>query len=273
MDIEGQDKKNKLVKRHFSLTTIGFIIILIAILGMGVFTLAKYVLSWREDALVEAAGFYFDSDYLCPAPENAKYNIYDWSSGFKVELYNKENGNTSAVDINYDILVDGGILAEVNSVAIISSTTYDIPTTQVDAEILTITPVEGAKVGDSVMVVVHTAPYDKPLKAKFVLQDAGKNSIYQYKDKGSYGELIIKTGQNLPTSILWNETKLAHDNTNPLMSGASDGSCALIGLNSNAVYNLNFFENIAQDYGNTGEFLIGDTMNSYPINLTSLSTR
>ncbi|MBC8571213.1 hypothetical protein [Zongyangia hominis] len=223
------------------------IVVLVAALGAGTFTLSRYVLESKQNAMAVAAGFYFDSNYLAPASEKAAYDIYDWTNGFTVELYNHEHGNASAVDIGYSVTASGGSASSANGTL----------TAENGTAVLTINPTGGA--GTSVTVSVTTTPYNKPLTATFHLKEAGTANFYKYEVKEGYGILTIKTGAYPVANLTVNHAGFLPDNTNDLMSAWTGGDSHTLNLAANATYSLLFFESTSSGE-TTGEIPFTDSI-------------
>ena len=71
-------------------------------------TMAKYVHQWKSDpALAGAKAFYFTSDLLKEADENARYELYSWGDGITIKLQNFEDAKRfSEADITYEVTAD-----------------------------------------------------------------------------------------------------------------------------------------------------------------------
>lgn len=230
----GRYREDQKTRRRLSFRLVVLAALIMAALGAGVFTFARYILQEQRDVLAEAGAFYFSSDYLRPKSEKAVYDIY--TKTFDINLYASEGSNTSDVAIGYTAAVTGGTPA---------TSTGTIAANSNEPAKLTITPDGGAK---QVTVSVTTTPYNKPLFATFCLKDPGASSHYKVQDCGSYCVLTLYTGSS-PGNITINYGNLAPDNTNEMMSNWSDTSGTLTNLTANATYTLIFFGSASSTSG------------------------
>ncbi|MBC8570588.1 hypothetical protein [Zongyangia hominis] len=152
------EKPNKQKKRRCLL--LAGVVLTAAALVTGL-TMAKYVQQWKsEPALVGTKAFYFTSDLLKDASENASYELYSWGDGIKIQLQNFEDEKRiSETDITYEVsyTLTGGAKSEVTKGTIASGAGTAVSDT------ITVKPEPGAK---TVTVTAKaTSPYEKALSA------------------------------------------------------------------------------------------------------------
>lgn len=184
-------------------------------------TMAKYVHQWKSDpALAGAKAFYFTSDLLKEADENARYELYSWGDGITIKLQNFEDAKRfSEADITYEVsyTLTGGEKKEVDSPRKLSKGSAS-------TEKIVIKPDAGAK--EITVTAKATAPYQKELTAVFTLKDTAKPRFQVVDSAGSpTAELIIKGGNETQTfQLTWNVAELSPDRTNPLYGSDADGT-------------------------------------------------
>ena len=246
------EKANK-QKRRRGLLLAG-IVLTAAALVTGL-TMAKYVQQWKsEPALADAKAFYFTSDLLKDASENAYYELYSWGDGIKIQLQNFEDEKrVSETDITYTVSCTLG--------------SVDSPTGTIDANstkfaTIIVKPEPGAK--RITVTAKATAPYEKELSATFVLKDTDQPKFQVVDSVGSpTAELIIKGGNTTQDFILiWDASLLSPDRTNPLFKVAAftDGSVEIKITASGSCSILLFKKDPAQNYSIKEQEIINSTI-------------
>lgn len=209
-----QEKTNTKEKERWGLLFAG-IVLAAAAMATGL-TAARYVHQWKSDsALAEAKAFYFTSDLLKEADQNAVYQLYSWGDGIRIQLQNFEDEKRySETDITYEVTytLTGGTTIESEKGTIASG--------GANGKTVTVIPEPGAK---TVTVTAKaTGPYQKTLTAAFELQDTDQPQFQVVDQAGNAAaELIIKGGNTTQKfKLKWNPAKVAPDRTNPLFQKA-----------------------------------------------------
>jgi hypothetical protein len=208
-------------------------------------TMGKYVSRWQSPpALASANTFYFTSDLLKSPEEKASYKLYSWEDGISIRLQNFEDAKRySEPDITYTVSCTP---AEGTSIEAGSGT---LKGNAASNGTVVIRPEPGAK--SVTVTAVTTAPYRKELTAIFTLQKTAQPR-FQVSDAAGNpsAELIIKGGNSKQSfTLVWNNTQIMPDRTNPLLKFSADGTATIEIAASGSCSIILFKKDPSQNYG------------------------
>lgn len=237
--IQNREKKNNVpVGVKYGLVALAILLLMTG--GL----LAKYMTEQSKAAQMVSAQFHISSDYLEEEKEKASYDIYDWTDGFEIRLFNYEKENVallSAEDVKYSV-----------SLSDTSNWTYSdtaqgvlAKSAEKEEQVIQIKPQRNAKEGSQVTVTVTTtAPFKKTLSATFTMKGQNQPS-YQLKDQGD-GTVQLTIQSNLyegTVTVKWTD-QVSPDNTNPNMESWSDqNKKGSFEIKKNTTCTLLFFKN------------------------------
>lgn len=205
----------------------------IALLGLTGVTMARYVKQQSQKGIVEAADFYFTSDYLKDEAEKAAYFV-DPGKNFSVQLYNfADTKRVTPGEITYTVTVDGGSVGTVSG-----SLTGSVDAG--GAASIEITPDAGTE--QVTVTAASTSPYQKTLTAVFhrklgnqylVEDTAGSRAAALIMTFGDSGKSITI---DLPDGVIPDETddRVAYSGNQCTFTSPGNGVYSLILLKSDA---------------------------------------
>lgn len=155
------------------------VLLVLTIVSMGGLTYSRYVVEWKtQPTVAQGPDFYFKSNMLKEASENAVYAIDPQTASFEIELYNYADSlRVTEGNIEYTVTAEGatvsqsgGTLTEVTEKNTITVT----PNNPVDHKIT--------------VTAVSTVPYAKTLTATFELTQV---SSYKVEDAAGKSAAVL----------------------------------------------------------------------------------
>lgn len=231
-----------------------FVILLLLSMTLVSTVFAKYIREIENEKIIKPESFYFNTNY----DDKQTYELY--SDTIDITVSNTYLGNVTESDVNYTITVkEGETVITTQTGTLTKSINYNNHSL----------PVEFDK--QYKVIIVSSTPYVKTIEHNFITYPSFVAGYYTITDMGSWIELDLYIGSDVPSSIIINYiSDLSADNTNPLMvdwygvQGIIDDSSII----NNSHYSLIFFKNDAHEYLNivNGEFLIEGS--NYVVNIT-----
>lgn len=204
-------------------------------LGLGIFTLARYVSEKRADGLITPAEFYFESDLL--TTDGKSYTTGVNSIGFELRAYG-DNNRPSEVDVDYTV----SISCSDNSVALPSGTNTS-GTIAKGGNKVTVS-YDGLALGKKYTVTARsTSPYSKTLSATFTVESENTALVVD-KSSGNDGfvyYMSVKTGNVPVDAVVGWQRGYVPDNSYSALDTAS-GISHLVTFEPNSTYNFRFFK-------------------------------
>ena len=157
------------------------IIILVILISSIVF--AKYVSERKKNALYTAGSFYFTSDLLS---DNATMNTYEFEKGVDEISINIKNNiddlRYSEVDIYYNAKITdtaGNPVRDQNEDIIQEITNNKLFGNQIDENTIKFS---NLKTGSYIVTATSVNPYEKEIKANFIITDKNENIVFSVND-------------------------------------------------------------------------------------------
>ena len=232
------------------------IIILVILISSIVF--AKYVSERKKNALYTAGSFYFTSDLLS---DNATMNTYEFEKGVDEISINIKNNiddlRYSEVDIYYNAKITdtaGNPVRDQNEDIIQEITNNKLFGNQIDENTIKFS---NLKTGSYIVTATSVNPYEKEIKANFIITDKNENIVFSVNDtiNSPTAQITITTNDFSGVArISWPEGG-APDSTNALFSDVNagySGGNKQITLLANSEMAIQFFkENPGEIYSNS----------------------
>lgn len=205
----------------------------VSLLAFAGYTSASYVLQRQQAGLASAARFYFTSDYLREAEENASYYLDSQAGSFKITLSNAEDTLRSAAEeISYDVTVTGGTAAP---------TSGTLPGGSLASAKIIITPDKNQE--KIIVTATSGTPYQKTLTATFRLT-AG--SSYTLEDGTAAAVLTMTCTAAVPVTLVLPEDvipdatdrRVTKENGQYIFTPSSEGIYSLVLLKSDSALSL-----------------------------------
>lgn len=242
--------------RNNKRTMLLLLVLLVAVLGVGSVTLAKYVTQKKDKDTAIPTNFCFNSSYLKEEKPSQKYNVY--TSVIQFDLKNYDGVNITEKDIDYSIIVTNDEGTDVTSQATVVGKTILTGSQESKKEI----SISGLPADTYTVTVTSTSPYSKTISADFVVHERDGSTVYKIVDNDitngtdRYITLHIYTGNSPDVNVKFTE-ELEIDNTDSRMSGWTENiENVLSGLESNAHYELIFFEKAGSE---EKDYTLGET--------------
>lgn len=234
---------------------VGFALAAILLVFNG-YTLAKYMVTNKEEQLYTAEAFYFTSDLLKPM-EDGVYPRYELQEGVEevtITLYNSDDAlRSSTMDISYDLQVGstektGTIPVEAAAPAKAGQAT----------ETLSLTIPDGESTETYLVTATATEPYTATIGAYFTVCRANNKIDCSVNAVNGQPTILMTVTTNDYTGkkvkLSWPSTRIYPDLTDPLFASAtiSANSC-IVELDANSEYTFLFLTDDlsnAEDYKN-----------------------
>ena len=205
----------------------------IVLLGLTGVTMARYVKQQSQKGIVEAADFYFTSDYLKDEAEKAAYFV-DPGKNFSVQLYNfADTKRVTPGEIRYTVTVDGGSAGTVSGSLAESADAGG-------TALIEITP--DAEAEQVKVTATTTFPYQKTLTAVFY-RKLGNQYLVEDTAGSRAAALIMTFGDSgksitidLPEGVFPDETddRVTYSGNQCTFTSPGKGVYSLILLKSDA---------------------------------------
>lgn len=224
-------------KTKYLITILSIILIVNCIM---IPVMAKYYKNKKNNIAIEASEFYFTSDLLDVEATNGSFPEYTNAKGSNVITFNLNNYEDdlriTTVDIEYKIVIKNSsdiVVFEQGYILPASSTKqnkkFEINSLPIDTYIVEVT---------------SNSPYQKTLKAKFIMQDSNDDFTYTVSD--GVGSTIVMLTISVEDysgyiDIKW-PNNVFPDNSNPLLEGAIDCASYKVYFNSYSEYTFIFFK-------------------------------
>ena len=228
------------VKSHLSKKTVAIILsVAVGTAGLvtGGVTLAKYAIDHKNDGLVELSAFYFESNLLKPAAENATYHNGTNSITFELRNYAYEK-RKSDLDVQYEVFIkqSNGDPASASGV----NTSGNILVADKTVSV-TYTGLEYGKT--YVVTASSTAPYTKTLSATFVIPTEDQALSPVIEDHGDFVTITVETDNFAGNVTLSWQNGYVPDNSYAPLANASGTSCEVT-LESKSTYVFRFYKSV-----------------------------
>lgn len=242
------------MKSRISKTLIPIAVFISIILISGI-VFAKYITEKKKNVLYTAGSFYFTSDLLS---DGAALNTYEYGKGIdeiSVDLKNNiDDLRFSEVDIYYNVKITdiaGNPVTNKNENIIPEITNNKLLKNQIDKNIVKFS---NLKTGSYIVTATSTNPYEKEIKANFIITNKNENITFSVNDtiNSPIAQLTITTNDfSGTTRIIWPEGT-APDSTNSLFSDVNIGYAGgnkQITLLPNSEITIQFFkEDLSRKY-------------------------
>lgn len=222
-------------KRSLPLVSCAGLMLVVSLLLVQGYTLAKYLNQDKEEALYTADSFYFTSDYLMPQQNNGQYVHYTLQEGVDsivLELRNYGDAlRSSQVDISYEVTLNDAVKA-----------TGELKTGEKSEEIT----LKDLQPGQYTVVARATAPYTAAIGAVFTLvgrTDQIEYAVYASADSPLI-QLTVRTNDYSGPIVLTWGAGIYPDKTDPMLAGASYGANGSyeVTMGSNTEYTFRFLK-------------------------------
>ncbi len=237
------------------LPLISLLIIFISLFSI---VFAKYVAEKNKNLLYTAGSFYFTSDLLS---DSSTIKTYEYQKGLdEISLYIRNNIDDlrySEVDIYYNVKItnaEGNPVKDQNERIIPEILNNKLLKNKIDENIIRFT---NLKSGSYIVTATSTNPYEKEIKANFIITNKNENIVFYVNDtiNSPTTQLTITTNDfSGITKITWPEG-IAPDSTNPMFSDVNtgyNGGNKQITLLANSEITIQFFkENSSIKYSNS----------------------
>ncbi len=202
--------------------------------------MAKYVVSQEEETLYVANSFYFESDLLTNDSSIKTYTYQKGKNNIQIVLKNNiDDLRFSDVDIEYSVKITTLSGTEVKPSVSGTLSKGSISTKTIDFSNL--------ETGTYTITATAVAPYEKTLKANFIIEEKNENISYSVTDieNSSVAQLTIKTNDYSGNVIITWPNGVAPDSTNSNFSNVNSGynsSSKTITVSSKAETIILFFK-------------------------------
>lgn len=238
-------KRRYNAKRQLDFNKIFLVLIPIMLIGGSV---AKYVYEKNNDIVYEAKSFYFESDLLS---DNTNPKAYTYEKG-KDSISFSLNNNIDELrysDVETQYVVN---ITDIHGNAVqdkdgnnIKEKTGKLSNKRIEQQIIEFT---NLPTGTYLITAKAVKPYERTLKASFVLTEKDENIVYEIHDSANSPilQLTIQTEDySGDIKVSW-PNGVAPDSTNEVFSGVNTGfsqGSAIIQFEANSEYTLLFFKN------------------------------
>ncbi len=215
---------------------------------------AKYFIERKKETLYTAGAFYFESDLLTNTSSIKTYTYKEGTNEIELVLTNNiDDLRYSEVDIFYKVTItdlNGGAITDKDENNI-SEILGKLEKGKIDSQIVKFS---NLKTGSYIVNAISTAPYEKSLKANFVITDRDDDIQFNVKDaiNSPVAQLTISTKDyNGNIKITWPKG-ITPDNTNFYFFNNNsnyEGSNKTIQISSNSEIIIQFFkEDLSKQY-------------------------
>lgn len=237
-------KRRYKARRQLSFNRLFLILIPIMLIGGSV---AKYVNEKNNDIVYEAKNFYFESDLLS---DNTNPKAYTYEKGRDSIVFSLKNNidelRFSDVETQYVVNITDihGNNVQDKSGNNIEQKTGKLSNNNIEEQIIEFTNLPS---GTYLITAKAVKPYERTLKASFVLSEKEEDIIYEIHDSANSPilQLTIQTEDySGDINISW-PAGVAPDSTNEKFSGVNTGylqGSATITFEANSEYTLPFFK-------------------------------
>ena len=202
--------------------------------------MAKYVESQEKETLYVAESFYFESDLLTNDADTKTYTYQKGKDNIQVVLKNNiDDLRYSDVDIEYTVRI-----TDLNGTEVKSPITGTLNKGSINTQTVNFTDLA---TGSYTVIATATAPYEKTIKANFVIEAQNSNVSYDVTDieNSSVAQLTVTTNDyNGNVKITWPKG-VAPDSTNSNFEDINTGynsSNKTISVNSKSETIIQFFK-------------------------------
>ncbi|MBR3613874.1 MAG: hypothetical protein IKL55_01690 [Clostridia bacterium] len=237
-------KRRYNTKRQLNFNKIFLVLIPIMLIGG---SLAKYVFEKNKDIVYEAKSFYFESDLLS---DNTNPKAYTYEKGKDSISFSLSNNidelRYSDVETQYVVNITDihGNTVQDKEGNIIKEKTGKLSNKNVEEKTIEFT---NLPTGTYLITAKAIKPYERTLRASFVLTEKEEDIIYEIHDSANSPilQLTIQTEDySGDINISW-PAGVAPDSTNEKFSGVNTGylqGSATITFEANSEYTLPFFK-------------------------------
>ena len=180
--------------------------------------MAKYVVNHEKQSLYVADNFYFESDLLNSDTDTKTYTYQKGKNNIKILIKNNiDDLRYSDVDIDYTVRI-----TDLHGNEAKKSITGTLEKGSIKSQTINF---EDLQTGTYTIIATATAPYEKTLKANFVIEEKNANVSYDVVDveNSSVAQLIITTNDyNGNLKITW-PNGVAPDSTNNYFADVDTG--------------------------------------------------
>lgn len=194
------------------------ILVMFLLIIMTSVVMAKYVANHGKESLYVAENFYFESDLLNSDTNIKTYTYQKGKNNIQILLKNNiDDLRYSDVDIDYTVRI-----TDLNGNEVKDSITGVLEKGSIKSQTINF---ENLPTGSYTIIATATAPYEKTLKANFVIEE--KNAMVSYDivdvENSSVAQLIITTNDyNGNLKITW-PNGVAPDSTNNYFADVNTG--------------------------------------------------
>lgn len=223
------------------------IVLLIMIIAIAVGIYAKYTVENKKETLYIAESFYFESDILSDSNDVSTYTFQEGANSIKIDLKNNiDDLRWADVDIEYNVKIrdlDNNQVVDKNGNTILDKNGLlnKGQISQGEIEFNNLTP------GTYTVTATAVRPYEKTIKANFVITGKDDNISYEVKDVTGSPVLqltILSNDYNGNLKITW-PAGVAPDNTDEKFESINSGynqSNKIVNFPANSEYVIQFFK-------------------------------
>ena len=251
-------KRRYNAKRQLDFNKIFLVLIPIMLIGGSA---AKYVYEKNNDIVYEAKSFYFESDLLS---DNTNPKAYTYEKGKDSISFSLNNNidelRYSDVETQYVVNITDihGNVVQDKDGNNIKEKTGKLSNKRIEQQIIEFT---NLPTGTYLITAKAVKPYERTLKASFVLTEKDENIVYEIHDSANSPilQLTIQTEDySGDIKVSW-PNGVAPDSTNEMFSGVNTGfsqGSTIIPFEANSEYTLSFFKNQPTTSYSNEDFLV-----------------